>query len=82
MGEAYDKEMESEIADIKNTGSGRGAGSIIAAQFLKHFVNDVPWAHLDIASVAWQKQERPLTGKGATAFGVRLLNEFIKQNYG
>lgn len=81
MGEAYDKDIDSDIADMKNTGSGRGAGSITAAQFLKRFVNDVPWAHLDIASVAWQKQDRPLTGKGATAFGVRLLNEFIKQNY-
>ncbi|RZI46555.1 leucyl aminopeptidase [Candidatus Finniella inopinata] len=81
MGEAYDRDIDSEIADMKNVGSGRGAGSTTAAQFLQRFVNNVPWAHLDIASVAWLKKDHPLTGKGATAFGVRLLNTFIKQNY-
>ena len=81
MGEAYDRDIDSDIADMKNVGSGRGAGSITAAQFLQRFVNNVPWAHLDIASVAWQKKTHPLTGKGATAFGVRLLNEFIAKNY-
>ena len=81
MGEAYDRDIDSEIADMKNVGSGRGAGSTTAAQFLQRFVNNVPWAHLDIASVAWQKKAHSLTGKGATAFGVRLLNEFIERNY-
>eukprot|EP01037_Dinobryon_pediforme_P015378 gene15378-15518_t len=49
MGDSYDKDIDSDIADVKNTGSGRGAGSITAAQFLQRFVNNVPWAHLDIA---------------------------------
>lgn len=81
MGEAYDKDIDSDVADVKNTGSGRGAGSITAAQFLKRFVNDVPWAHLDIASMAWEKKGKSLIGKGASGFGVRLLNEFLIKNY-
>ena len=81
MGDVYDRDIDSDIADVKNTGSGRGAGSITAAQFLQRFVNDVPWAHLDIAGTAWEKKDRPLVGKGATGFGVRLLNEFLKKHY-
>ncbi|AIL64588.1 Cytosol aminopeptidase [Rickettsiales bacterium Ac37b] len=78
---AYDKQIESAIADMQNISNGRGAGSITAAQFLQRFVNDVPWAHLDIAGVAWTKKDLPLTPKGATAFGVRLLNKFVKAYY-
>ncbi|MDP4725368.1 MAG: leucyl aminopeptidase [Alphaproteobacteria bacterium] len=78
---AFDKEIDSDIADMKNVGSGRGAGSITAAQFLQRFVNNVPWAHLDIAGMAWDKKEKPLSGKGATGFGVRLLDAFIEANY-
>lgn len=78
---AFDKEIDSDIADMKNVGSGRGAGSITAAQFLQRFVNNVPWAHLDIAGMAWDKKDKPLTGKGATGFGVRLLDAFIEANY-
>lgn len=81
MGDSYDKDIDSEIADVKNTGSGRGAGSITAAQFLQRFVNNVPWAHLDIAGMAWEKKDKPLVGKGASAFGVRLLNEFLMKHY-
>ena len=81
LGKAYDRDIDSDVADMKNIGSGRGAGSITAAQFLQRFVNDVPWAHLDIAGVAWEKKDRPLMAKGATAFGVRLLNHFLQQNY-
>jgi leucyl aminopeptidase len=77
----FDKDIDSDIADVKNVGSGRGAGSITAAKFLQRFVNNVPWAHLDIAGVAWDKKERPLSGKGATGYGVRLLNAFIEENY-
>jgi len=77
----FDKDIDSDIADMKNVGSGRGAGSITAAQFLQRFVNDVPWAHLDIAGMAWDKKEKPLSGKGATGFGVRLLDAFIEDNY-
>jgi leucyl aminopeptidase len=81
MGDAYDKDINSDIADMKNTGSGRGAGSITAAHFLMRFVNDVPWAHLDIAGMAWEKKDKPLHAKGATGYGVRLLNQFISENY-
>jgi len=81
LAEAYDKDIDSGVADVKNIGSGRGAGSITAAQFLQRFVNDVPWAHLDIAGTAWDKKGRPLSVKGATAFGVRLLNHWIQTHY-
>ena len=76
----YDKMINSDIADMQNVG-GRGAGSITAAQFLQRFVNKVPWAHLDIAGMAWSKTDKPITPKGATAFGVRLLNRFLADNY-
>lgn len=78
LGDAYDKQINSQIADMQNIGKDREAGSITAAQFLQRFVNDVPWAHLDIAGTAWSKEDKPTTPKGATAFGVRLLNEFVK----
>lgn len=77
----FDKDIDSDIADMKNVGSGRGAGSITAAQFLQRFVNNVPWAHLDIAGMAWDKKDRPLSGKGATGFGVRLLDQLIEKNF-
>ncbi|AWK89011.1 leucyl aminopeptidase [Azospirillum thermophilum] len=79
MGDAYDKEINSDAADMKNVGSGRGAGSIIGAQFLKRFVNDVPWAHIDIAGVAWSKKDTATVPKGGTAFGVRLLDRFVAE---
>lgn len=81
MGPQYDRDINSDIADVKNVGSGRGAGSITAAQFLERFVNKTPWVHLDIAGVAWEKKAKPLTGKGATGFGVRLLDRFVEKYY-
>lgn len=82
MGEAYDKLLDSPIADIQNIHTGRGAGSITAAQFLKRFIQEgVAWAHLDIAGVAWAEKEQNLCPKGATGFGVRLLNHYIKQHF-
>jgi leucyl aminopeptidase len=80
LGEPYDKQIKSDIADMKNTG-GREGGSITAAMFLKRFVNDVKWAHLDIAGVTWAKKDGPVTPKGATAFGVRLLDRLVAENY-
>lgn len=77
----YDKDMDSEIADVKNTGSGRGANSITAAKFLQRFINETPWAHIDIAGVEWDKKDRPLSRKGATGFGVRLLDRYIRTFY-
>lgn len=81
LGEEYDKQINSEIADMKNVGEGRGAGSITAAQFLQRFVNDVPWAHLDIAGVAWSGKGNISGPKGATGFGVRLLNQLVADHY-
>jgi len=80
LDEAYDKQIKSDIADMKNVG-GRPGGSITAAQFIKRFVNDKPWAHLDIAGMAWSSKEAPVTPKGATAFGVRLLDRLVAAHY-
>jgi leucyl aminopeptidase len=80
LGEAYDKLINSDIADMKNIGN-RYGGSITAAQFLQRFVKDTPWAHLDIAGMAWAEKDAPMVPKGATAFGVRLLDRFIADNY-
>jgi leucyl aminopeptidase len=77
----YEKQIESAIADVKNTG-GRPAGSITAALFLKKFVNGLPWAHLDIAPVAWKKPSMtPTVPEGATGYGVRLLNRLVSDKY-
>jgi len=82
LGENYNKEINSDIADMKNVGSGRGAGSITAAQFLERFIMPrTPWAHLDIAAMAWSNKDLPTSPKGATAYGVRLLNRLISDNY-
>ncbi len=75
----FDKMINSPIADMQNISSGRGAGSITAAQFLQRFVNKVPWAHLDIAGTTWSKTNLPTSPKGATAFGVKLLNKFVSK---
>lgn len=79
IGEEYDEMINSDIADMKNVGSGRGAGSITAAQFLKRFIGETKWAHLDIAGVAWKGKGDALAHKGATGFGVRLLDELVKK---
>ncbi|MCF3945179.1 leucyl aminopeptidase [Acidiphilium sp. AL] len=81
LGEAYDKLIDCEIADMKNIGNGRAGGSITAAQFLKRFVNGKPWAHLDIAGMAWGTKEGALAPKGATGFGVRLLDRLVAEHY-
>ena len=80
LSEDYDKQINSQIADMKNIG-GKGAGSITAAQFLKRFTNNVPWAHLDIAGVTWSSRDRPIIPKGGTGFGVRLLNQMLIDNF-
>ncbi len=80
LDEAYDKQIRSDIADMKNVG-GRPGGSITAAQFIQRFVNGKPWAHLDIAGVAWSTKDATVTPKGATAFGVRLLDRLVADNY-
>ena len=80
LADAYDKQIKSDIADMKNVG-GRPGGSITAAQFIQRFVNSKPWAHLDIAGTAWSGKDHPTTPKGATAFGVRLLDRLVAEHY-
>ena len=78
----YDKLMNSKNADVQNINYIGGAGSTTAAQFLKRFIlNKTPWAHLDIAGMAFSKYGGSLNSGGATGFGVRLLNELIEENY-
>ena len=72
--------LDSDIADMKNIG-GRPAGSITGAQFIQRFVNGKPWAHLDIAGTAWATKDAATTPKGATAFGVRLLDRLVRDHH-
>ncbi|CAK0777165.1 putative cytosol aminopeptidase [Azospirillaceae bacterium] len=82
LGDAYDKEINSDIADMKNTGGSRNAGSIIGAQFLQRFIeSDTPWAHIDIAGVAWTKKDLSTVPKGSSGFGVQLLDRLIRSSY-
>jgi leucyl aminopeptidase len=81
LGDAYDRDIDSPAADVKNIAGGRGAGSIIGGQFLHRFVNDVPWVHIDIAGMAWSGKDTATCPKGATAFGVRLLDRLVADNY-
>ncbi len=80
LGDAYDKMIKSEIADMKNVG-GRPGGSISAACFIQRFTNGVPWAHLDIAGMAWSTKDAPTVPKGATGFGVRLIDRLVAEHY-
>ena len=79
--DSYEKDIRSDIADMKNVGSGRGAGSTAGAIFLKRFIQNTIWMHLDIAGVTWAKSDRPMTPKGGSGFGVRLLDELVFKNY-
>ncbi|WP_374944025.1 leucyl aminopeptidase [Sphingomonas sp.] len=77
LSDTYDKMIDSPIADMKNIG-GKGAGSITAAQFIKRFVDEgVKWAHLDIAGMVWSDKPGNHHDKGATGYGVRLLDRFV-----
>ena len=78
LGEEYDEMINSDIADMKNVGSGRGAGSTTAAQFLKRFVGETKWAHLDIAGTAWKGKGDAMAVKGATGYGLRLLDHLVR----
>ena len=82
LNENYNKLMDSTVADVQNINYSGGAGSITAAQFLQRFIiNKTPWAHLDIAGMAFSKKASNLNPKGATGFGVRLLNKLIEEHY-
>jgi leucyl aminopeptidase len=80
MGPEYDKQLKSDIADMKNI-TGRPGGSITAAQFLARFINEKPWAHLDIAGTAWATKDLPIVPKGASGFGVRLLDRMVADHF-
>lgn len=78
----YRKSMVSTIADLKNISGSPHGGSCTAAGFLQHFIEgDTPWAHLDIAGTAWVNADKPLGPKGATGFGVRVLNQMVMDYY-
>lgn len=80
LGKDYDKIIDSKFADMKNS-SGRYAGSITAAQFLKRYVGDTPWAHLDIAGTAMDSRQNEINQSWGSGFGVRLLDELVRSNY-
>jgi leucyl aminopeptidase len=81
LNDNYDKMLDSACADVKNISGGRDAGSAVGAHFVKRFVNGTPWAHIDMAGMAWGKKARPTTPEGATGYGVRLLNRFVQQQF-
>jgi len=77
----YDKLLDTPNADMKNIG-GREAGSITAAQFLKRFVGDTPWAHIDVAGTAMKNRRTdPRETTFGTGYGVRLLNHWVAENF-
>jgi len=80
LGPDYDKLIDSKFADMKNTG-GRAAGSITGAQFIKRFVKDTPWAHLDIAGTAMESPQTEINKSWASGWGVRLLDRLVRDKY-
>ena len=78
LGKEYSKQIESKVADIKNTG-GKSAGTITAAAYLQKFVGETPWAHLDIAGTAWEFTEKSYVPKGPSGIGVRILLELVRK---
>jgi leucyl aminopeptidase len=80
LGPAYDKQIDSKFADMKNTG-GRHGGAITAAQFLQRFVGKTPWAHLDIAGTALGSPQTDINKSWSSGWGVRLLDRFVADFY-
>ncbi len=82
LADDYDKMIKSKIADMKNISGVTHAGSIVAAQFLQRFIDKTPWAHLDIAGVAWQDgEQRPLSPGWGVGWGVRILDRLVADHY-
>ncbi|UCD38304.1 MAG: leucyl aminopeptidase [Fidelibacterota bacterium] len=77
MWEEYSEDIKSKVADVKNIGEGRLAGTIAGGVFLKEFVGETPWAHLDIAGTAWQDKDQPYTPGGGSGVAVRLVTQLI-----
>ncbi|HLM62597.1 MAG TPA: leucyl aminopeptidase [Pyrinomonadaceae bacterium] len=80
IGKEYSKAIKSDIADIKNIGGGRKAGTIIGAVFIQEFIKDAKWAHLDIAGTAWADDAKPHRAKGPTAVAVRTLLKLVEKS--
>ncbi|NCF22546.1 MAG: aminopeptidase, partial [Nitrosopumilaceae archaeon] len=81
LNDDYMDMIKSDVADMKNIGIGRAAGTITAAAFLKNAVEKTPWVHIDIAGVAWTQvatKSKPYNPKGATGFGVRLILDYLQ----
>jgi leucyl aminopeptidase len=78
LGVMYVKQLDSRVADMKNTG-GRYGGAITAAEYLHQFVGETPWAHVDIAGTAWDFTEKSYIPKGPSGIGVRTLVELIRR---
>jgi leucyl aminopeptidase len=82
LADVYDKQINSDIADMQNIGKDREAGSITAAQFLQRFIKEgTPWVHLDIAGMAWADHDLDTVPKGASGYGIRLLNQLVEDYY-
>lgn len=81
LGAAYNKLLDSPVADMQNISGARSAGSITAACFLERFVGEVPWAHLDIAGTGMLERSRSLAPKGGSGYGVRLLDSYLRKHY-
>lgn len=82
LNDDYMDMIKSDVADMKNVGIGRAAGTITAAAFLRNAIKDTPWAHIDIAGVGWTQvatKEKPYNPKGATGFGVRLILDYLQR---
>ena len=82
LNQDYMDMIKSDVADMKNVGIGRAAGTITAAAFLRNAINNTPWMHFDIAGVAWTQiatKEKPYNPKGATGFGVRLILDYLQK---
>jgi leucyl aminopeptidase len=75
--EEYKDGLKSDVADLNNVSSQRGAGAIVAGLFMREFTEGVPWAHLDIAGTAFTERELPLGPKGATGVAVRTLLAYL-----
>ena len=76
---SYEKDISSDIADMKMSVQEEEPGQSCGAIFIKRFIKNVNWIHLDIAGVTWAKGDKPLIPKGGTGFGVRLLEEAVLQ---
>ena len=81
LGEGYTKQLESPVADLKNIGRPGQAGAVVAACFLEAFVGEVPWAHVDLAATSFTETDHPLAGKGATGWGVRLVDRLVADRF-